>query len=129
MTDASCGIKRPRPGQAWRRAGPPSRTLRAACGGGLRPSLTADPRGALSLSGRDEETASFSRTKKHDGSIAGEAKDNGKSYLAQIDRPARRWEHPGEATLARFGSIPQRGNTILTLIVARHSAACQPRPH
>jgi hypothetical protein len=35
----------------------------------LRPSLTAAERGAFELSGRDEETASFSRTKKHDGYI------------------------------------------------------------
>ena len=49
---------------------PPSRTLRvlrplrAGCAGGLRPSLTAVPRGAAMLSGRDEETP-FSRTRKH----------------------------------------------------------------
>jgi hypothetical protein len=38
---------------------PPSRTLRAAHGGGLggpRPSLTAAPRGAWKCSGRDEKT-------------------------------------------------------------------------
>ena len=33
--------------------------------GGLRPSLTAAARDALGSSGRDEETALFSRTKKH----------------------------------------------------------------
>src|SRR5260370_26253340 len=44
---------------------PPSRTLRAASGGGLWPSLTATVRGALGRSGRDEETAPVSRTKKH----------------------------------------------------------------
>jgi hypothetical protein len=43
---------------------PPSRTLRAASGGGLRPSLTVAPRGAWGNTGRDEETAPFSRTKK-----------------------------------------------------------------
>jgi len=31
----------------------------------FRPSLTAAARGALELSGRDEETAAFSRTRKH----------------------------------------------------------------
>ena len=36
---------------------PPSRTLRAACGGGLRPSLTAAARAARASAGRDEETA------------------------------------------------------------------------
>jgi hypothetical protein len=44
---------------------PPSRTLRAAFGGGLWPSLTAAVRGAREMSGRDEETAPLSRTKKH----------------------------------------------------------------
>src|ERR1700746_3545891 len=44
---------------------PPSRTLRAACGGGLRPSLTAAAPDAQALSGRGEETGPFSRTKKH----------------------------------------------------------------
>ena len=42
----------------------PSTPLRAACGGGLRPALTATVRGALRSSGRDGETP-FSRTKKH----------------------------------------------------------------
>ena len=42
----------------------PSTPLRAAFGGGLRPALTAAPRGALQKSGRDGETP-FSRTKKH----------------------------------------------------------------
>jgi len=42
----------------------PSTPLRAAFGGGLRPALTAAPRGALRNSGRDGETAP-SRTKKH----------------------------------------------------------------
>ncbi len=42
---------------------PPSRTLRAGCAGGLRPSLTAAPRGAGIRSGRDEETP-LSRTRK-----------------------------------------------------------------
>ncbi len=41
----------------------PSTPLRAACGGGLRPALTAAPRGALRGSGRDGETPS-SRTEK-----------------------------------------------------------------
>ena len=36
---------------------PPSRTLRAAAGGGLRPSLTATARAAQRRSGRDEKTA------------------------------------------------------------------------
>ena len=35
---------------------PPSRTLRAGCAGRLRQSLTAVPRGAATISGRDEET-------------------------------------------------------------------------
>ena len=35
---------------------PPSRPLRAACGGGLRPVLTAAARGATLSLGRDEET-------------------------------------------------------------------------
>ena len=39
-------------------------TLRAACGGGLRPCLTVAARVAHSNSGRDQETAGFSRTKK-----------------------------------------------------------------
>ena len=47
----------------------PSTPLRAACGGGLRPALTAAPRGALRGSGRDGETP-FSRTEKL-GSYAG----------------------------------------------------------
>jgi hypothetical protein len=42
----------------------PSTPLRAAVGGGLRPALTAAPRGASRGSGRDGETP-FSRTKKH----------------------------------------------------------------
>ena len=41
----------------------PSTPLRAACGGGLRPALTAAPPGALRGSGRDGETP-FSRTEK-----------------------------------------------------------------
>jgi transposase len=44
---------------------PPSSTLRAGSAGGLRPCLTAAARGAARTSGRDEETAHFSRTKKH----------------------------------------------------------------
>ena len=44
---------------------PPSSTLRAASGGGLRPCLTAAARVAWKASGRDEETARVSRTKKH----------------------------------------------------------------
>jgi hypothetical protein len=36
---------------------PPSRPLRAAYGGGLRPVLTAAARGATLIAGRDEETA------------------------------------------------------------------------
>ena len=44
---------------------PPSRTLRAASGGGLRPSLTAAAPDARGNPGRDEETAPFNRTKKH----------------------------------------------------------------
>ena len=43
---------------------PPSRTLRAGCAGRLRQSLTAVPRGAATISGRDEETP-LSRTRKH----------------------------------------------------------------
>ena len=43
---------------------PPSSTLRAACGGGLRLCLTVAARVAHSNSGRDQETAGFSRTKK-----------------------------------------------------------------
>src|SRR6266481_7378234 len=42
---------------------PPSRSLRAASGGGLRPTLTAAARGVRQSAGRDEETAT-SRTKK-----------------------------------------------------------------
>src|SRR5690348_14245859 len=42
---------------------PPSRSLRAAFGGGLRPTLTAAARDADQSAGRDEETAT-SRTKK-----------------------------------------------------------------
>ena len=38
---------------------PPSRTLRAASGGGLQPPLTAAARDAFEVSGRDEETAPF----------------------------------------------------------------------
>jgi len=44
---------------------PPSSTLRVGCADGLRPCLTATARGAFAKSGRDEETASVSRTKKH----------------------------------------------------------------
>jgi transposase len=44
---------------------PPSSTLRAGSAGGLRPCLTAVARGAGKTSGRDEETARVSRTKKH----------------------------------------------------------------
>src|ERR1700730_1971715 len=36
---------------------PPSRSLRAASGGGLRPTLTAAARGARQSAGRDKETA------------------------------------------------------------------------
>lgn len=43
---------------------PLSRTLRAACGGGLRPSWTAAALGVSGKLGRDEETVSFGRTKK-----------------------------------------------------------------
>ena len=43
---------------------PPSRPLRAASGGGLRPVLTAAARGATANPGRDEETAPSGRTKK-----------------------------------------------------------------
>jgi hypothetical protein len=39
-------------------------------GGGLRPYLTAAPRDVNATSGRDEETAPFSRTKKHHWSVA-----------------------------------------------------------
>ncbi|MDR3539233.1 MAG: integrase core domain-containing protein [Acetobacteraceae bacterium] len=50
---------------------PPSRTLRAASGGGLRlpvtcgQALTAAPLGTGEVAGRDEETALVNRTKKH----------------------------------------------------------------
>jgi transposase len=44
---------------------PPSSTRRAGSAGGLRPCLTAAARGAAKTSGRDEETARVSRTKKH----------------------------------------------------------------
>jgi hypothetical protein len=44
---------------------PPSSTLRAGSAGGLRPCLTATARDASETSGRDEETARVSRTKKH----------------------------------------------------------------
>ncbi len=44
----------------------PSSTLRAGSAGGLRPCLTATARDTWDVSGRDEETASVSRTKKHD---------------------------------------------------------------
>ena len=43
---------------------PPSRPLRAAYGGGLRPVLTAAVRGVTLNLGRDEETAPKGRTKK-----------------------------------------------------------------
>lgn len=43
---------------------PPSSTLRAGSAGGLAPCLTAAARGACKVSGRDEETARVSRTKK-----------------------------------------------------------------
>src|SRR4051812_16189517 len=42
----------------------PSRPLRAAFGGGLRPVLTAAARGPLRWFGRDGETAAVSRTEK-----------------------------------------------------------------
>jgi hypothetical protein len=61
-------------GNAWRaeapdrtRIGPcsqPSRPLRAASGGGLRPVLTSAARGPLRWFGRDGETAPVSRTEK-----------------------------------------------------------------
>lgn len=44
---------------------PPSSALRAACGGGLRPRLTAAARVARIGVGRDEETTRAGRTKKH----------------------------------------------------------------
>jgi hypothetical protein len=44
---------------------PPSSTLRVGSADGLRPCLTAPARDALELSGRDEEKARVSRTKKH----------------------------------------------------------------
>ena len=46
---------------------PPSSTLRAGFAGGLRPCLTATARAAWETSGRDEETALVSRTKKQAG--------------------------------------------------------------
>ena len=44
---------------------PPSSTLRAGSADGLRPCLTATAPAAWETSGRDEETARVSRTKKH----------------------------------------------------------------
>jgi hypothetical protein len=44
---------------------PPSSTRCAGFARGLRPCLTAVARAACDVSGRDEETACFSRTKKH----------------------------------------------------------------
>ena len=55
--------ERPRLHQRWRRARGRQHRFRAACGGGLRPVLTAAARGAFGSSGRDGETP-FSRTKK-----------------------------------------------------------------
>jgi hypothetical protein len=53
--------------------------LRAGKRGGLRPSSTAAARGTCGLSGRDEETASFSQTKKRH-QVAGAARwDKGQS--------------------------------------------------
>ena len=43
---------------------PPSRPLRAASGGGLRPVLTAAARGATANPGRDEETAPLRSNKE-----------------------------------------------------------------
>ena len=43
---------------------PPSRTLRAGVAGGLKAVLDGGTRRAKTHSGRDEETAPFSRTKK-----------------------------------------------------------------
>jgi len=47
----------PRPGRAWRRARRRQDRCARACGGGLRPVLTAAARGATQEPGRDEETA------------------------------------------------------------------------
>jgi transposase len=57
LSPATAGSAVPRPGWSLTPCSPPSRPLRAACGGGLRPVLTAAARGALRKSGRDGETA------------------------------------------------------------------------
>jgi hypothetical protein len=51
---------------------PPSSTLRAGSADGLRPCLTATARDAWETSGRDEETALVSRTKKHGWAMTNE---------------------------------------------------------
>ena len=87
---------------------PPSRTLRAAYGGGLRPSWTAAALGASGKLGRDKETASFSRTKKRHWvrsppDIARLNERTLHSYRNSIGLKLR--EHFGEATPGTFGSI------------------------
>jgi hypothetical protein len=57
----------------------PSSTQRAGFAGGLRPCLTAPARDAVAPSGRDEETALVSRTKKHDW--RGREADDGGQFL------------------------------------------------
>ncbi len=65
----------------------PSTPLRAANGGGLRPALTAAPRGASRGSGRDGETP-FSRTKKHACSYGSAILQN----LTHTTYVSRKWD-------------------------------------
>src|SRR5579883_3228965 len=72
----------------------------AASGGGLRPALTAAPRGALRSPGRDGETPPR-RTKKHHGSY-------GPAILQNLTHITRQFKHC-RRTLKAIGSNGHRG--------------------
>ena len=79
------GIVRTRPSLAP--CSPPSRPLRAACGGGLRPVLTAAVRGVTLNLGRDEETTPRAEQRTGRRSL-------GCRFSFLVDRPGERASDP-----------------------------------
>ena len=90
---------------------PPSRPLRAASGGGLRPVLTAAARGATLSAGRDEETAPSVEprncTRYH-------------TILQNFPHTTRRGQHYAPATAPALATrCPRSGPSVLSSFVSR----------
>jgi len=81
---------------------PPSRTLRAADGGGLRPSLTAAARDVTARAGRDEETAFRSNKETDQQERAQAGSDPGLNHVPR--RGVHRFQ-TGRGTSTRSGQM------------------------